>query len=146
MTDLRTAMKRAGVSNRDLAALTGLDGARIAGYKSGSRTLGAESAERIAEHLDGQPIGYVVANRLQAMKRAAREGDARGVINAVRSVVQTAEKAGAGDATSENLNALVEFAELYAEGKIGVEPVVEDRPRRRGWNRSGPEGSVYTPD
>lgn len=118
-------MREAGLSSGDLADLAGLPRSHVAAFKSGGRTLGQKAAGRMAPHLDAHPTELVVENRLAAMKRAAGDGDARGVLNAVTSIVRAVEKTGAGDATEEHLEALVKFAEQYAEGNIDNRELVE---------------------
>ncbi len=111
---LKRAMAEVGLSNEELAALVGVPGSRIAAYKSGGRRMGHKTAAKIAECVDADSAELVTENRLAAMKRAAEKGDARGVLNAVKSIVNVSENSAEG-AVDEDLAELVTWAVKFAE-------------------------------
>lgn len=111
---LKRAMEDVGLSNEGLGALVGVPGSRIAAYKSGGRRMGIKTARRIAEFVDADPAEMVAENRLAAMKRAAEKGDARGALNAVKSIVNVSGKSAEG-AADEDLDGLVTWAVKFAE-------------------------------
>lgn len=142
---LAEKMREAGLSSGDLADLAGLPRSHVAAFKSGGRTLGQKAARKIAPHLDAHPMELIVENRLTAMRRAAREGDARGVVNAIRSIVEKVEKvekAEEGDVASENLDKLVIFAEEYIARHIIASDAVEDDVLEDGNSLIVPTGTV----
>ncbi len=117
--DLRSAMKAAGLSNEELARLTGMPSSRIAAYRSGGRRMGHKTAARIAEFVNTDSAELVSENRLAAMKRAADQGDVRNVLNAVKSIASTVEECGGGK-TDEALDELVNHVVTFAENHEGA--------------------------
>lgn len=111
--DLREAMKAKGYSNEGLAAKVGMPASRLAGYKSGGRALGWDNAIAIAKALDFEvtPRDLMYGNQSRALAKARDRGDAKGVLNAVKRMVSTVEKAGHEDPEVEaQLDELVEGA------------------------------------
>lgn len=102
MVDLRTVRKRAGLTQRELARLTGVGHPNIAAMETGNRTMGYAVAEELAGFLEVDSAQLLVANRLAAMDRAAKTQDAPSVIRAVKTIVEiTGEKDIGGDLQRE---------------------------------------------
>lgn len=115
---LKEAMKQEGVSIEGLAAETGMQGAQIAGYRSGGRTMGWGTAIKLAQALDfaATPRDIMLANNGEALKRAAHRGDAEGVIRVSKSIISNVSKSGStDDGTEEMLEDLTDFAVKFAQ-------------------------------
>jgi transcriptional regulator with XRE-family HTH domain len=134
-TDLRTARKRAGLTQERLAELVGTDRANIAGLESAARAMSAKMGERLSEHVDVASAELVIANRLAAIKRSKEQGDAAGVLTAAKGIVQIVgdrELTPEGETFIDNIvDGAIEFAtknERYEdEQEYGVDVEGEDR-------------------
>ncbi len=120
--DLRQVMKQTGLSNEGLSSIAGMPSSRVAAYKSGGRTLGSKSANKIADAIDADSAELVVGNRRAALERAMKRGDRQGVYKSMKSMLAVVEKSGGGvsdEAVDELLNTACKFLEETPAGAAG---------------------------
>lgn len=110
MDVMTTKMQDSGLSIRQLAEKTGMADSKIASFKSGKSQMGLKSAERIAGHLDAEPVELMISGRLKALNRAVKNGNRTVVLNTVKAIIGTVEKHVPDQATDEDLDRLVGFA------------------------------------
>jgi transcriptional regulator with XRE-family HTH domain len=90
--DLRTARKRKGCSQQELAGLTGTDQGTISAIESGTRGVSEKLAQRLGSVLDPSGDELIIENRAEAMARAIKEGDRAGVLAAAVTVIRVASR------------------------------------------------------
>ena len=91
LTGLRAARKNAGLSQRELADLIGTDPANVAGMESAARSMSIKMGQRLSEHVDVGSAELVIANRLNAIKKAEDGRDPAGVLKAAMDIVKLAD-------------------------------------------------------
>lgn len=120
LTGLRAARKNAGLSQRELADLIGTDPANVAGMESAVRSMSIKMGRKLAEHVDAESAGLVIANRLAAMKKAEKHRDAAGVLLAAKSIVELANDRELSDEGEWFIDAIADGAFKVARvGAVG---------------------------
>ena len=114
LTGLRDARKNAGLSQRALADLVGIDPANVAGMESAARSMSIKMGRRLSEHVDVGSAELVIANRLYAMKRAEKERDPAGVLLAAKSIVELANDEELSEKGEEFIDAIADKALKFA--------------------------------
>ena len=87
-TDLRTARKRVGLTQVELADLVGVSQPNIAGMESAARAVSKAMGNQLAQYVGVESAELVIANRLAAYKRGKQESDARAVLTAAKAIVE----------------------------------------------------------
>lgn len=89
--DLRTARKRAGLSQEQLAVKAGIEQSNISALESGSRPLGERLAERLAQHVPAYAPELVVKNRVARLSKALDTGDKVGALEECLVILKTCQ-------------------------------------------------------
>lgn len=156
LTGLRDARKNAGLSQRNLADLVGIDPANVAGMESAARSMSIKMGRRLSEHVDVGSAELVIANRLYAMKRAEKERDPAAMLLAAKSIVELANDEGLSEEGEEFIEAIADRALTFAgvgavsksSGHEGEEQygVVPDEGRDPNGHRVGVEAAKKSRD
>lgn len=114
LTGLRDARKNAGLSQRALADLVGIDPANVAGMESAARSMSIKMGRRLSEHVDVGSAELVIANRLYAMKRAEKERDPAAMLLAAKTIVELANDEELSEQGEEFIDAIADRALKFA--------------------------------
>ncbi len=92
--NLRTARKRAGLTQTALAKRTGLQRPHIAAYESGGKRMSENVSDVLAEELDVDSLELIIGNRKKSLDKALDEEDFAEVLRIASQIVTLAEKHG----------------------------------------------------
>ena len=124
--DLRTARNRKGLSQEELAGLTGTDQGTISAVESGTRGVSEKLAQRLGSVLDPSGDELIIENRARAMERAIKSGDRAGVLAAAKTVVKVASRHELTPKGEKYLDDLTDKAIKFAVGGLDFEDENED--------------------
>lgn len=118
--DLALERKGAGITQGTLALRAGVDQTRVSRYESGDRAMGRASAEKLARVLDADADTLMFGNRAAMMRKAMRDGDPAGVLEAAKSAVKLADARELTEHGEEALDELAGGLERYQRDRRRV--------------------------
>jgi transcriptional regulator with XRE-family HTH domain len=119
--DIRTARKRKGLSQEELASLARTDQGTISAIESGATGVSEKLAQRLGNVLEPSGDELIIGNRALAMERAIKEGDRAGVLTAAKTVVKVASRHKLTPEGEKYLDDLTEKAIKFAQGGLDFE-------------------------